>query len=112
MLRYPCLVLDHDDTVVQSEKDVNFPFFQYILNEFRPGTSVTLEQYTAGCFHLGFAEMCRKWYSFTERELVEEYQGWQRYIRTHIPAPFSGNRCGDPPPEGTGRQNLRGIPFL
>ena len=90
MLRYPCLVLDHDDTVVQSEKDVNFPFFQYILNEFRPGTTVTLEEYTAGCFHLGFAEMCRKWYGFTERELVEEYQGWQRYIRTHIPAPFPG----------------------
>lgn len=90
MLRYPCLVLDHDDTVVQSEKDVNFPFFQYILNEFRPGTSVTLEQYTAGCFHLGFAEMCRKWYGFTERELVEEYQGWQRYIRAHTPAAFPG----------------------
>ena len=90
MLRYPCLVLDHDDTVVQSEKDVNFPFFKYILNEFRPGTTVTLEQYTAGCFHLGFAEMCRKWYGFTEQELVEEYQGWQRYIRTHTPAAFPG----------------------
>ena len=90
MLRYPCLVLDHDDTVVQSEKDVNFPFFQYILNEFRPGTTVTLEEYTDGCFHLGFAEMCRKWYGFTERELVEEYQGWQRYIRTHTPAAFPG----------------------
>ena len=90
MLRYPCLVLDHDDTVVQSEKDVNFPFFQYILNEFRPGTTVTLEEYTAGCFHLGFAEMCRKWYGFTEQELVEEYQGWKRYIRTHTPAAFPG----------------------
>ena len=43
MLRYPCLVLDHDDTVVQSERDVNFPFFKYILNEFRPGTAVTLQ---------------------------------------------------------------------
>lgn len=90
MLRYPCLVLDHDDTVVQSEKDVNFPFFQYILNEFRPGTQITLADYTEGCFHLGFADMCRKWYGFHEQELTDEYEAWKAYIRTHIPAPFPG----------------------
>ena len=38
MLKYPCLVLDHDDTVVQSEATINYPFFCYILNRFRPGT--------------------------------------------------------------------------
>jgi len=27
MLKNPCLVLDHDDTVVQSEATVNYPFF-------------------------------------------------------------------------------------
>ena len=26
MLRYPCLILDHDDTVVQSEATINYPF--------------------------------------------------------------------------------------
>lgn len=90
MLRYPCLVLDHDDTVVQSEATVNFPFFQYILNEFRPGTTVTMKEYTEGCFHLGFANMCRNWYQFTEQELVDEYEGWKAYIRDHIPAPYAG----------------------
>lgn len=90
MLRYPCLVLDHDDTVVQSERTVNFPYFQYILNEFRPGTHISMQEYASGCFHLGFSEMCRQWYGFTEQELVEEYEGWKRYIRNHIPAPFPG----------------------
>lgn len=90
MLRYPCLVLDHDDTVVQSERTVNFPFFQYILNEFRPGTKVTMDEYTYGCFHYGFADMCRRWYHFTEQELIDEYNGWKEYIRHHIPAPFPG----------------------
>lgn len=90
MLKYPCLVLDHDDTVVQSERTVNFPYFQYILNEFRPGTTVTMEQYTYGCFHYGFADMCRKWYAFSEQELVDEYNGWKEYIQHHIPAPFPG----------------------
>ena len=90
MLKYPCLVLDHDDTVVQSEATVNYPFFCYILNQFRPGTKITLHEYTEGCFRLGFADMCRKWYSFTEQEIVDEYRGWQKYIVDHIPAPFPG----------------------
>ena len=90
MLKYPCLVLDHDDTVVQSEATVNYPFFCYILDQFRPGTKITLHEYTEGCFRLGFADMCRKWYHFTEQEIVDEYHGWQEYIVDHIPAPFPG----------------------
>lgn len=90
MLKYPCLVLDHDDTVVQSEATVNYPFFCYILDQFRPGTKITLEKYTRGCFQLGFADMCRKWYGFTEQEIEDEYHGWQAYIVHHTPAPFPG----------------------
>ena len=90
MLKYPCLVLDHDDTVVQSEATVNYPFFCYILDQYRPGTTITLEQYVDGCCHLGFSDMCRRWYGFTEQELVSEYELWQKYILDHIPAPFPG----------------------
>ena len=90
MLKYPCLVLDHDDTVVQSEATVNYPFFVYILDQYRPGTTITLEEYVEGCCYLGFADMCRKWYGFTEQELVDEYKGWQEYIKDHIPAAFPG----------------------
>lgn len=90
MLKYPCLVLDHDDTVVQSEATVNFPFFQYILAQFRPGRTVTLPEYVSGCCQLGFANMCRQWYGFSEQELVDEYLGWKEYIKAHIPTPFPG----------------------
>ena len=90
MLKYPCLVLDHDDTVVQSESTVNYPFFVYILDQFRPGAIITLEEYVHGCCHLGFADMCRQWYGFTEQELIDEYKGWQEYILDHVPAPFPG----------------------
>ena len=90
MLRYPCLVLDHDDTVVQSEATINYPYFCYILDAFRPGTRITLEEYVTGCYHQGFAQMCRSRYSFTDEELVKEYAGWQNYIRDHIPMPFPG----------------------
>ena len=90
MLKYPCLVLDHDDTVVQSEATINYPFFVYILDQYRPGSTITLDEYVHGCCHLGFADMCRKWYGFSEQELVDEYKAWQEYIKTHIPAPFPG----------------------
>lgn len=90
MLKYPCLILDHDDTVVRSEETVNYPYFVYILDRFRPGATITLEQYVNGCSSLGFVEMCRKYYQFTDQELEEEYRGWKEYIRDHIPSPFPG----------------------
>lgn len=90
MLKYPCLVLDHDDTVVQSESTVNYPFFCYILDQYRPGTTITLEEYMRGCFSPGFAGMCRERYQFTDQELVDEYIGWMDYVRTHIPPPYPG----------------------
>ncbi len=90
MLRFPCLVLDHDDTVVQSEETVNYPYFCYILDKFRPGTTISLSQYTEGCYQYGFAQMCKILYRFTEQELLEEYQGWKSYIKEHIPSPFAG----------------------
>lgn len=90
MLKYPCLVLDHDDTVVQSETTLNYPYFCYILDQFRPGATITLQEYIQGCCNLGFSEMCRQNYHFSEEELIKEYQGWKEYIRSHIPAPYPG----------------------
>lgn len=90
MLKYPCLVLDHDDTVVQSETTINYPYFCYILDQFRPGATITLEEYVQGCYHPGFAGMCREKFQFTEQELIDEYTGWKEFIRSHIPAPFPG----------------------
>lgn len=90
MLKYPCLILDHDDTVVQSETTINYPYFCYILDQFRPGARITQKEYTLGCFHDGFANMCRTKFQFTEQELVDEFNGWKSYIMSHIPDPFPG----------------------
>ena len=92
MLRFPCLVLDHDDTVVQSEATVNYPYFCDILDELRPGTVISLPEYIDGCYKLGFIEMCQEKYGFTQQELDIEYNGWKEYVITHIPEPFDGMR--------------------
>ncbi len=90
MLKFPCLVLDHDDTVVQSEKTIGYPYFCYILSRFRPGETISLADYILGCHGLGFSQMCRSYWHFTEEELTEEYIGWASYVRTHIPDPCPG----------------------
>ena len=92
MLKYPCLILDHDDTVVQSEATVNYPFFVDFLKEYRPGMTITEHAYISGCFHPGYIEMCRQRFAFTDEELLIEYNGWKEYIRSHIPAPYPGMR--------------------
>ena len=90
MLRYKCLVLDHDDTVVQSEATVNFPFFIEFLKEYRPGMTISQHEYISGCFEPGYIDMCRQRFAFTDEELLIEYNGWKEYIRSHIPAPYEG----------------------
>lgn len=90
MLKYPCLVLDHDDTVVQSEATVNYPFFIEFLKEYRPGATITQHEYISGCFHPGYIEMCRQRFGFTDEELLIEYSGWKEYIRHHVPEIYPG----------------------
>ena len=90
MLKVPCLVLDHDDTVVQSEKTIGYPFFCRILREFRPGQTISFQDYVLDCHNYGFAEMCRRRWDFTPWELKEEYRRWMDYVKTHIPDVFPG----------------------
>lgn len=90
MLKFPCLVLDHDDTVVQTEKTLGYPYFCYILDQFRPGQTISFHDYVHDCHELGFSEMCRKRWQFTQEEQKEEYRGWMEYVMTHIPEVFSG----------------------
>ena len=90
MLKYRCLVLDHDDTVVQSEKTLGFPYFKEFMARIRPGVELTLEEYVRGCHELPFVDMCRQKWQFTDEELMEEWDGWKKYILTHTPDAYEG----------------------
>lgn len=90
MLKYPCLVLDHDDTVVQSMKTLSYPFFHYVLERFRPGASMTLEDYILECHNIGFLELCRRHFHYTDAELAQEHLLWTEYLRSHTPDAFPG----------------------
>lgn len=90
MLRFKCLVLDHDDTVVQSEKTIGFPCFVQTMAKIRPEIKLHVEEYVRDCQSMGFYDLCRVKYGFSEAELQQEYADWKAYIRTHIPDPFPG----------------------
>ncbi len=93
MLKYPCLVLDHDDTVVASEASVNYPCFLVMLDHFRPGApKMDLDSFTRWCFDPGFSELLRQNYNFTHRELEEEFQMWLDYASQRIPPAYPGIR--------------------
>lgn len=92
MLKYPCLVLDHDDTVVKSELIVNYPCFLDALKKFRPGETMEYPEFVDWCFHYEFTDFLRIRYGFTEEELLEEYHMWQEYSETHIPPAYDGIR--------------------
>lgn len=90
MLKYRCLVLDHDDTVVQTMKTLSYPFFCLELEQFRPGAAMTLAEYVTQCHNLGFADMCRTCFQFTDEEMALEHRQWMDYILENIPDPFPG----------------------
>ena len=92
MLRYPCLVLDHDDTVVQSEATVNYPCFCEYLALTRPGVTISLAQYIHACSQQPFVDFCRERFGFTDDELELEYRFWMDYTRQHAPIPYPGIR--------------------
>ena len=90
MLRYQCLVLDHDDTVVASEEAINYPCFLDNMRHFRPGEFLTRDEFTYWCFKLGFEGLMRERYQFTDEEMKEEFQMWLDYSKTRIPPAYPG----------------------
>lgn len=90
MLRYKCLALDHDDTVVRSEETINYPCFCRFLEQYRPDSVYSFADYVDDCSRMSFVEMCKTRFSMTDEELYQEYLFWKEYMRTHIPEAFPG----------------------
>ena len=68
-MRVPCLVLDHDDTVVNSTATVHFPCFQEFLKLYFPQCNYTLEEYFLKNFSPGILELVREGIKATGMEI-------------------------------------------
>lgn len=91
-MKYKCLVLDHDDTVVDSTRTVHFPCFVEYLEKYYPSFSknYTLESYLIKNFHPGITELLVDEIGLGEEELKHEVDYWAGYCKGHIPVAFSG----------------------
>ena len=89
-MKYKCLILDHDDTIVDSTRTVNFPAFLDSLSKLRPGVTMTCEDYFKYNYKPGFTALCFDILKFSEEEMHIQENNWQSYIRDHAPVCFDG----------------------
>lgn len=89
-MKYKCLVLDHDDTVFDSTKDIHYPVFMEALKELRPGMTMSRDEYNMACFDPGFSEFCNEVLKLTEEEMEYQLNNWDKYVKEHIPSYYEG----------------------
>ena len=92
-MKFPCLVLDHDDTVVNSTATVHFSCFaEYTAKFFPKAKRYTLEEYILKNFSPGVYEFFRGEVGMTEDDMKHEQDYWHEYVQHHVPQAYAGMR--------------------
>lgn len=89
-MKFRCLVLDHDDTVVRSAQTVNYPSLLECLQEHHPDRIISYEDFNRLCFRHTYTGMCRNILGMTDEEINAQFECWKHYVRTHIPPAYDG----------------------
>ena len=92
-MTYPCLVLDHDDTVVNSTATVHYPCFaEYTAKFFPRAKRYTLEEYVLKNFDPGVYDFFHGEVGMTEEDMKHEQAYWHEYVQHHVPQVYDGMR--------------------
>ena len=91
-LKYPCLVLDHDDTTVNSTATVHYPCFVEYMEKYFPDVHLTLEEYFRYNFEPGVIDLFTKICGMTWEQMMDEENYWKEYVKHHVPAAYPGTR--------------------
>lgn len=91
-MKYPCLVVDHDDTVVDSTATVHFPCFVEYMAKYHPHIHYSLEQYLADNFDPGIVALFRDIVGMNDEEIAHEERYWNSYVQNHVPKAYEGMR--------------------
>ena len=91
-LKYRCLVLDHDDTVVNSTATVHYPCFVEYMEKYQPRVHLTLEEYFRYNFDPGVIPMFTEICGLSLEELEHEEAYWKEYVKVHTPRAYAGIR--------------------
>lgn len=91
-MKYKCLVLDHDDTVVNSTATIHYPCFVKFLEDFYPHLvkNYNLENFFEKNFHPGVLSLFRDEIGMTEEQMEQEEQYWADFVETITPTAYDG----------------------
>ena len=91
-MKYKCLILDHDDTVVNSTATIHYPSFIAYLKVARPHLvdRYTPEIFIEKNFNPGILSLFVDELSLSEKELDEEQDFWDNFVKTRVPTAYSG----------------------
>ena len=91
-MKYKCLVLDHDDTVVESTASIHYPCFVEYLEKFRPSLAknYTVHDYFVKNFHPGISALLSDEVGLSEEEVIHEEAYWREYVKSHVPKAYDG----------------------
>lgn len=91
MLRYRCLILDHDDTAVDGTPQVHHPAHLRAMEVLRPGVApADLETWYAKNFEPGIAAYLMEELGFDDDEMVLEHRIWREFTARGRPGFFPG----------------------
>lgn len=88
-MRFPCLVLDHDDTVVNSTATVHYPSFVEYAKLNNLNVNYSLEDYFRKNFHPGIIEFFRE-AGIDDEMMKDEQEFWNEYVQHHVPKSYEG----------------------
>lgn len=90
-LRYRCLLLDHDDTAIDSTASVHHPAHVASMAVLRPGeAALDLQGFFLKNFEPGFHTFLTEELRFSEAELDTEYRIWRDHAERLRPAFYPG----------------------
>ncbi len=90
-LRFRCLILDHDDTAVNSTAMIHHPSHLESMRVLRPqATPIDLQGWFLKNFDPGIMQYLTGELGLTEKELAVEYKIWRKFNTGTVPRFFPG----------------------
>jgi len=90
-MKYKCLILDHDDTSVESSPNIHYPAFIDAMKVLRPDRAkMSLEEYFIKNFDPGFSKFLHNELELSKDEILQEYRIWRSFTERMIPSFFPG----------------------
>lgn len=90
-MKYKCIILDHDDTAVDSTAGIHYPAHIETMKQLRPNDDIiTLDGWLLKNFHPGIMSFLKDDLGFSDEEIEKEYKIWQDFTRNKHPEFYPG----------------------